>query len=284
VAALGRANVNAPVSAPASPQGSARLFLAFKYTVYFLLALNIVFWFQEDFAASAETFNGAVSWRNVVEAFSSTVDTLAWVVLLLMFELETAVISEEKMRGGLKWVFGAIALACYFFILYSFYGYCVKFGMISAVEPFVVDDACALLGGDWNVIASLDDYPPLDASTCHGLQGQTLSRVTGTDILATPESYALALRLAVVDIVNAGTWLVVVVLLEIELLLQLRDRLTDRMVRAGKYLKFALYGTLFACAAYWGWDGSFLDFWDAFLWLVAFVFIELNIFRWHEAD
>ena len=92
-----------------------------------------------------------------------------------------------------------------------------------------------------------------------------------------------AWRLAIVDIVNAGTWLVVVVLLEVELLLQLRDRLSDRMVQVGKYLKGFLYAVLFACAAYWGWDGSFLDFWDAFLWLVAFVFIELNIFRWHEA-
>ena len=31
---------------------------------------------------------------------------------------------------------------------------------------------------------------------------------------------------------------------------------------------------------YWGFVGDFLDFWDAFLWLVAFVFIELNIFQW----
>ena len=36
------------------------------------------------------------------------------------------------------------------------------------------------------------------------------------------------------------------------------------------------------CAAYWGFEGTFLDFWDAFLWLVAFIFIELNIFQWHE--
>jgi hypothetical protein len=28
--------------------------------------------------------------------------------------------------------------------------------------------------------------------------------------------------------------------------------------------------------------GDFIDFWDAFLWLVAFVFIELNIFNWNQ--
>jgi len=36
------------------------------------------------------------------------------------------------------------------------------------------------------------------------------------------------------------------------------------------------------CAAYWGFEGGFLGFWDAFLWLVAIIFIELNIFQWHE--
>ena len=28
--------------------------------------------------------------------------------------------------------------------------------------------------------------------------------------------------------------------------------------------------------------GDFVDFWDAFLWLVAFAFIELNVLEWHQ--
>jgi hypothetical protein len=35
-------------------------------------------------------------------------------------------------------------------------------------------------------------------------------------------------------------------------------------------------------AIYWGIKGDFVDFWDAFLWLVAFVFIELNVFEWRR--
>jgi uncharacterized membrane protein len=71
-------------------------------------------------------------------------------------------------------------------------------------------------------------------------------------------------------------------LLEAEVWLQLKDLLTGRMLQVNKYLKGFFYGMLFVCAAYWGVEGSFLDFWDAFLWLVAFVFIEMNIFAWHE--
>jgi hypothetical protein len=275
-----------PMNAMISPSNRVltpyNLFRLFKYTIYFLLAFNIYWWFREDLAASAETFRGTVTWANLVEAYSATVDTAAWVILLVLFELETAVIPDEKLRGGLKWVFSGIAALCYVFIVYSFYGYCVKFGLITDIQPFATGDVCSLVGADWNYIASLDDYPPLDAAACTLMQGQPLFQVTGTDIIATAQMHADAFRLAIVDIVNAGTWLIVVVLLEIEVLLQIREKLTDRLLLWGKYVKGFFYLVLFGCAAYWGFEGSFLDFWDAFLWLVAFVFIELNIFKWHE--
>ena len=46
--------------------------------------------------------------------------------------------------------------------------------------------------------------------------------------------------------------------------------------------KYILYSILFLAAVYWGVKGDFVDFWDAFLWLVAFVFIELNVFEWRQ--
>ena len=46
-----------------------------------------------------------------------------------------------------------------------------------------------------------------------------------------------------------------------------------------KILKTILYLILFSAAAFWGFKGDFLDFWDAFLWLVAFFFIELNLLK-----
>ena len=72
-------------------------------------------------------------------------------------------------------------------------------------------------------------------------------------------------------------------MLEIEVRLQLRGQLTGGIVHVTKYIKFALYGILFAAAAYWGYAGDFLDFWDAALWLFAFIFIELNVFEWQHA-
>jgi len=256
-------------------------FRAFKYTVYVLLALDVVWFFQEDILAAPEMFVDGITWRNMADAFTATIDTAAWVVLLLLFELETAVIPDQKLKGGLKWVLMAIRTVSYVIIVRMAWGYVVKYLLISDIEPFLVADACDLVGGSFTYVADLDEYLPIDAVACAALQGQELFRVAGTEIIGTAEALRAAIRLTWVDIVNATDWLLVVVLLEVEVLLQLRDRLTDRLIRVFKYLKVLLYGTLFAAALYWLVYADFLDFWDAFLWLVAFIFIELNIFQWH---
>ena len=254
----------------------------FKYTIYCLLAWNIVLWFQEDLAASAETFGDTITWRNVVEAYSATIDTAAWVVLLLLFELETAVIDDEKLKGGLKWLLMGIRFICYFFIVYAFWGYIVKYGVVSSTMPLAIQDVCSLIGTDYTWVATLDEYLPIDTANCAAMQGQNLLQIAGTQIIGTGQDLGAAIKLAITDIVNAGDWLIIVVLLEVEVFLQLKGLLTDRMLKVGKYVKGFFYAILFGAAAYWGMEGDFLDFWDAFLWLVAFIFIELNIFQWHE--
>ena len=258
------------------------LFTAFKYTIYFLLGVDTVLFFQEDLAASAETFGGDIGWANVVEAFTAAIDTAAWLVLLLLFELETAVISDEKLQGWLKWAFSGVRVVCYTFIVWSFYGYITKWGVITDLSPFSIADVCSLVGTDWTWVADLDEYPPLDAEACALLQGRELLQLNGTQIVGSREALDAAASLAVIDVINSGTWLVVVVLLEAEVWLQLKDLLTERLLKVSKYVKGFFYAILFVCAIYWWFYGDFLDFWDAFLWLVAFIFIEMNIFKWHE--
>ena len=257
------------------------IFRFYKYAIYTLLAYNAYLFFQQDLAASAETFGDTVTWRNVIEAYSATFDTVAWVLLLLIFELETAIIPDHLLKGPLKWVLKTLSGVCYFFIVYSFYGYCYKYGVINNLVPFNIDDICSLIGTEFTYLSGLDDYLPLDQAVCTAMNGQSVMQVSGTEIIAMEPALTEVIRLAIIDIVNAATWLVIVVLLEVEVFLQSKDRLTNSMMIGGKYIKGFFYGLLFVCAAYWGFKGSFLDFWDAFLWLVAFIFIELNIFRWH---
>jgi hypothetical protein len=84
------------------------------------------------------------------------------------------------------------------------------------------------------------------------------------------------------DVTNAATWLLVVFILEIEVRLLERGRLDGMASRTSNVLKTVLYSILAFAAIYWGIKDDFIDFWDAFLWLLAFVFIELNVFGWHR--
>jgi hypothetical protein len=259
-----------------------RVFTAFKWLVYVLLAWNAFQFFQEDLAASAETFGHNISWFNVVEAFSASIDTTAWLVLLLVFEFETAIIPDSRLKGGVKWFLFFLKAICYVLIVYAFYGYVSKYIVVTHLLPFDIADVCSLAGSDWNFVLSLDDYPPIDASSCLALQGKELLQIAGTEIIGTREALDATWGLAVIDVVNAANWLIIVLLLEAEVWMQLREALTGHVMRIAKYLKLFCYSVLFVAAIYWGFKGSFLDFWDAFLWLVAFIFIELNIFQWHE--
>ena len=74
----------------------------------------------------------------------------------------------------------------------------------------------------------------------------------------------------------------VVLVLEIDVRLQERNRYEGIALKVSYITKVILYSTLLYAAIYWGIKGDFVDFWDAFLWLVAFVFIELNVFEWRQ--
>ncbi len=270
-------------SAPQKGLHPHTLFRGFKYTIYCLLALNVYLFFSEEYLASIEVFGGGVSLGNLTEAFSATVDTAAWVVLLLIFELETAVIPDEKLGGRLKWMLFSIKAIAYAFILWAFWGYLAKWGYLSEPLPFTVDDVCSLVGSGFSWVDDLDQYPPLDITSCLALQGQPLLQIAGTQIIGSTDAVKAIHKLALVDVINAADWLVIVALLELEVFLQLGDLLNQRRIVIAKFTKGILYGVLFLCAVYWGLLGDFLDFWDALLWLLAFIFIEMNIFRWHEA-
>lgn len=267
------------------PKGASKgylLFQLFKYCVYCLLAYNVVLFFQEDYAASVHTFRGGIAFGDIVEAFSATVDTAAWVALLLLFELETFILSDEKIKGLLEWVLMAIRALCYMFIVYAAYGYIVKLQLMLQVEPFLIANLCNLSDSSYAIIESLDDYIALDNDNCKSLAGQDILRVQGTELIATHSALVDAQRLAWIDVINAAAWLLVVFILEVDVFFQTRGQLTGALSRVSKGIKVFLYGTLFAAAVYWGLEGDFLDFWDAFLWLGAFIFIELNIFEWSE--
>ncbi|MGE0625587.1 MAG: hypothetical protein AB7I04_19820 [Pseudomonadales bacterium] len=253
----------------------------FKFTVYLLLAANIFLFFMDEWEASAYLFGESVPVGELVTAFAASIDTLAWVVLLFLFELETSQIPDHRLKPPLTTMLHVVRVVCYTLIIYAFVGYLTK---MLAMYGYSLSSAAGICGLDgFSVLLELDEYEPLTGDNCAPLEaaGQ-IYLLEGAGIVAAPGVWLDTVRLAWLDVINAGTWLLVVGLLELDVRLQEHHALRGAWLAFSKYAKYVLYTVLFAAATYWGLEGSFLDFWDAFLWLVAFVFIEMNVLTWHK--
>jgi len=263
--------------------GQARAYQFFKYGIYALLIVNVFVFFDEEWAAAPHRFAAGMGFVDIIEAFAATIDTLSWVVLLLMFELETYVLEDTQFTRRVTLSLHALRALCYAFIVYAFYGYLSKLLFVLGMTPAGLSDLCALPAQEWAYAVDLDEYEMIDPTNCSALSSATsFFRFPDTSALVDAAGRTEIIRLAWVDVINAAVWLLVVVVLEIDVRLQEHDLLKGLALRASTVAKWILYSTLFLAAVYWGFKGDFVDFWDAFLWLVAFVFIEMNVFTWRQ--
>jgi len=263
---------------------SIRAFTLLKYTVYGLLCANVYFFLLRETAALEHTRGSAaaLSGAELVQVFASTIDTAAWLLLLLLFELETAVFAGRDLSAAARAGLHALRALCGLAIVYAFIGYCGQLEGLLRAGPAGFGDACTRIGNGWSVLLRLNEYAVLDAVNCAPLGPQPL-QLGNLPVLADEQTLAAARQLALTDVVNAGAWILVVLLLELEVRLQLHHRLSRALLRLARVLKLVLYSVLFLAAAYWGLRGDWLDGWDAGLWLFAFLFIELNLFGWEQA-
>ena len=249
-----------------------------------MLTANIFIFFAEEWAAVPHRFSDGIAPGDLIEAFAATIDTAAWVVLLLMFELETFVLDDKQFTPRVTWTLHGFRAVCYAFIVYSFYGYIVKMLFLAGATPMATaGDLCSIIDGQWAYAVDLDEYVVLTASNCQTVSSAaSFMQLPGLSALVDQAGLTEIIRLTWVDIINAGVWLLVVMILEFDVRMQEHNRLEGAALKFSNSSKFALYSTLFVAAVYWGFKGDFVDFWDAFLWLVAFIFIELNVFDWRR--
>jgi len=265
---------------------SIRLYQLFKYAVYILLTLNIYLFYVEELAVAALQFPDGVPLNRLREAYSATIDTAAWVVLLLMFELETWVLEDRHFTRPVTWSLHGLRALCYVLIALMVVGYYDV--MLTVSDTLLLEgvtNLCSLPPGDWSWAIAFDDYVPITAANCATLSdARAFEYFRDLPVIVDATVKTEIVRLAWVDVINATVWLLVVLVLEADVRLQERNLLEGLVLTVSKAIKIVLYSTLFLAAVYWGVKGDFVDFWDAFLWLVAFVFIEMNIFEWRAAE
>jgi hypothetical protein len=258
-----------------------RWFVSVKYLTYVLLSFNVYLFLEEELVSAAHSGVANFELASLIQLFSATLDTAAWVFLLLLFELETAVIPDDKLRGITKWSIHGVRLVCSAAIVSAFLGYVGEWGVFLHSDSLSVP-ACELVDNGWSVLVDFDAFTPLDSSNCAQLGPDTLHVTALSHVVSSPTAFESARDLALVDVLNAGTWILIVIALEVEVRLQLKGGLPRRLQWGLNASKVVFYLVLTAAAVYWGFEGEFLDFWDAALWLFAFFFIEMNVFEWQR--
>ncbi|MEM6339428.1 MAG: hypothetical protein AAF673_05865 [Pseudomonadota bacterium] len=244
-----------------------------------MLILNVILFLNKESEAVTYRFAGGIEWNSFIDAFSSTLDTTAWVILILLFELETFVIPDEKLKGSLKWILRILRSFSYIIICYAFYGYLVKYLWVADFEWITASSLCDFSGQSWMIEA--DEFERIESKSCQTLsQANEFLKKPNSNIITDASHWKEAFRLAITDILNSGAWILVVLVLEIDIWLQLKSQLRRKTYQPSKMIKGLLYTILLGAAIYWGYTGSLLEFWDAFLWIIAFIFIENNLFKW----
>jgi len=257
------------------------LFQAFKYSIYTLLAVNAVHYLIENFTGSTFTYGEGLGLADIIVAYTDSIDTIAWLILLVMLELETWVIPDENIKGWVDGVMSVVSFLCWIAILYSFYGYAASLNVPLGFEPWAGADPCSLVDGAASFARGLGDYTPLTGDNC-ALLASGVFYNAGDNMFTNGETLSYMKRLGWLDVLNAGIWVVIVVILELEIYLKSSQLVGTKFFLAYKSFKVFLYLILFVDAGYWLALGDPWGAWDATLWLVAFFFIEMNVLSWQE--
>ena len=249
-----------------------------------LLLVNFGFYILDDIeAASHEMRNGGtgLQW---MQAFATTIDESAWFILLLLFELETYVLSDDfQQRPWVTRLVHGVRLACYVVLAHSVYAFGVIY--LDLAEARAVEGAthlCQMLGQKLSFVRNIE-YTAITPENCDALSaaGQFFYTEPGL-VVSDAEGLVLEQRLALVDWLEVVTWLMI--LATIEIMVRLQDRGTTRggLVTMIRSCKLVLYAGLWAMAAWWVSLGHYHYAWDEALWIVGFFAIESNMNEWKK--
>ncbi len=255
-----------------------------KYTVYLGLLINFGFYVVDDYTAWKAALSPESPLSESIMQFSTTIDMSAWIGLIIVFELETYLLSDEAFTSLVNRVFVAFRVVFYLMIFYAAFGYTVL-----ALDNFEftrldgTSSPCQYADeGKWMQL-DVNDWAEITSDNCAELSEDTVFYRIGEDLsIISESSLSHVQNMGWVDICNAFFWLIVVFLIELEVWLQSRDRFSSKSLVVVRQVKSLLYLVLIGNGVIWFFTGYYVYSWDAFLWIFGFWAIELNLAEWEQ--
>jgi len=237
---------------------------------------NLFYYLYEDVTAYLYLAPGS-TFFDTLEAFAVTIDYVAWMVLIILFEIETSAHARNQLTGTRKWVIAGLTAACYAVLVYAAYGYAAGLADTYHFEPIESESVCDLADRQFAYM-NVEARPiELTEENCGAFSGKRVFKSPTDNLVATHFNLKALRNLGWVDVFNAGAWLLVVLLFQIEVSLGQMKKLTRHRLILIMACKGTAYLALLGCAIYWTVYSAFIDSWDAWVWLLAFILIDLNM-------
>ncbi len=255
-----------------------------KWVVYSLLLVNFVLYLNWDWHGATHALGPAEPLIKWLQAYAASIDYAAWLVLILLFELETYALSDKAFTPLVQRLMHGTRMLCYLFVLHTVYAYSVNtYEVYFKVEEAAgVSDPCQVADGRISFVSN-QQYTYLDADNCALMgTGQEYFLLDKGRVIADSASLDRERWLAWLDVIEAVIWLLIMVLIEMTIRLQERGISSGRAITTLNYLKFAGYSALMGMAIHWGLTDLILNFWDEILWIGGFAAIEMNMSDWRE--
>lgn len=256
-----------------------------KWSVYALVIINFGFYIRNDWVIAGHTLYAGSSLLEVSRAFATTIDESAWIILLLLFELETYLLSDEPLSRAKTLLMQGVRVVCYISLAHTLYAYGVYLTEIYASVPVEgVTNLCQLIEKDLSYAFNLA-YSEINSSNCASLSSANqFFYVDPPTFFIVEDAAGLAIekQLAWIDMFEAIIWLLILLSIEVAVWLQDRNIGQGIIFKGLGIAKLCLYSLLWAAAGYWIYRGHYMFAWDEFVWIAGFVAIEMNIVEWRD--
>lgn len=273
------------VPSAADPAAAGRKFdyrQLIKVAVYSLLLVNFVHYVSNDIEIAKHTVHDG--WRIVdwTSAFATTLDELAWFLLLLLLELETYLLSDTAFTPRRVKLMQGLRLVCFVAIGHTVFAFSeYLFDLNKAVQHTEVS-LCSFADSGLSFARNLD-YAELTAANCATLSDDThFFQFAQNQVLSDRAGMRVEWQLAWVDLIEVSVWLAIIAMIEVMVRIQEKGVSSSPKLRFARRLNAGLYCILWSAAAYWAYRGHWIFAWDESLWILGFMAIGMNLSDWRE--
>jgi hypothetical protein len=249
-----------------------------KWAIYALLLLDFFLYVRDDWVSKPFTLGADPGLGDWARAYVTSIDVAAWLVLLLLFELETGIFADRRMSSAMTSAVRGVRLICCVAILNTTYADAVALREFQQPRKLpAAADLCAYADTEWSLLRNREYTAVSDSNCAHIAHGPDFFAVGNADVLTDRAGLREGLMLAWTDLVENVAWLLVVLVSELAV------RVKGRVVATGsrrlpvERCKVPLYALILGIAFYWGSKGQLLYLWDELLWVCGFLAIDRNL-------